>query len=134
MFYQGEYDSETKLTFDNENENYTNFNFSLYRADNKLRFKSNKQFIFTHNFYDSTDEMKNISDRAVLNKLTILEVSDKNDKENKVNIKFNPNYKHSSTRYIIIIAPKNKNNNIETFNDPCYIGQLLKNKIGRAHV
>ena len=40
-------------------------------------------------------------------------------------IKFKPNYKQSSTRYIILIAQKNAENTLENFKDPCFVTGLL---------
>ena len=45
-----------------------------------------------------------------------------------MSIKFKPNYKQSSTRYIIIIAQQNDKNTKEAFNDPCYIVGLLNQR------
>ena len=63
------------------------------------------------------------AERQELNDLKIEEVVDKNN--NIMKIKFKPNYKQSSTRYIILIAQKNTENTLDNFKNPCYITGLL---------
>lgn len=101
------------------------------RGDNKLTFQTNKQFIFTYSFYDDTDESfveAYYNERSVFDELIIDEIVDKNNKDNIIKIKFNPNYKQSSTRYIILIAQKNNENTIDNFKNPCFIVDLLNRK------
>ena len=114
--------------------NYTNEKrvFPLFRGDNKLTFKTNKQVIFTYSFYDETDKIYNNERdyylRSVLDELKIEEIVNKNNKDNIIKIKFNANYKQSSTRYIIIIAQKNNVNTLDNFKDPCFIVDSLNKK------
>ena len=63
--------------------------------------------------------------RSVLDELNIEEMVDKNSKDIIIKIKFNPNYKQSSTRYIILIAQKNNVNILANFINPCIIVDLL---------
>ena len=59
--------------------------------------------------------------------MTIVGINSKN-KDNLINVEFLPNYKKSVARYIIIIAQRSENNNLENFNDPCYLAKLLKDR------
>jgi hypothetical protein len=113
------------------NSNITNLRRKIMRGDNKLTFQTNKQFIFTYSFYDDTDESfveAYYNERSVFDELIIDEIVDKNNKDNIIKIKFNPNYKQSSTRYIILIAQKNNENTIDNFKNPCFIVDLLNRK------
>ena len=113
------------------NSNITNLRSKIMRGDNKLTFQTNKQFIFTYSFYDDTDESfveAYYNERSVFDELIIDEIVDKNNKDNIIKIKFNPNYKQSSTRYIILIAQKNNENTIDNFKNPCFIVDLLNRK------
>ena len=64
-----------------------------------------------------------------MNNLTIDEVTRKNNNDNIIKIKFKPNYKQSTTRYIILVAQKNEENTLDNFKDPCYIKDLLNHRI-----
>ena len=68
------------------------------------------------------------NERSVFDELIIDEIYDKNNKDNIIKIKFYPNYKQSSTRYIILIAQKNNENTLDNFKDPCFIVDLLNRK------
>ena len=104
---------------------YTNSNITsleeleLFRGDNRLAFQTNKPFIFIYSFYDEIDKLfeKNsaayYSQRSVFDELIIDEIVDKNNTDNIIKIKFNSNYKQSSTRYIIVIAQKNNENTLD---------------------
>ena len=120
---------------------YTNSNITSLQelklsryVGNKLTFQTNKEFIFTYSFYDVIDELFEkdkkayYNERSVFDKLIIDEISDKNNTDNVIKIKFNPNYKQSSTRYIILIAQKNNENTFDKFKDPCFIVNLLNRK------
>ena len=108
-------------------------NLELFNGDNKLTFQTNKPFIFTYSFFDEIDHsfMRNevyYNERSVFDELIIDEIYDKNNKDNIIKIKFYPNYKQSSTRYIILIAQKNNENTLDNFKDPCFIVDLLNRK------
>ena len=131
MYYKGsdKYESMKQFTF---NENATvNFD-EISEYGTKINFKSDKEFIFSYSFYDKTDKI--IDENEILynerTELTNLEISNiTNSGEDKViKISFKPNYLNSSTKYIIVIAPKSENNNIETFSNPCNIIKLVTGK------
>jgi len=88
----------------------------------------------SYSIYDIIDENiieKNTdwgNERVVYSDLTINEVKDEASDSNKISITFNPNYKKSSTRYIIIIGLKNDDNTLDNFNDPCYVSRLLNER------
>ena len=95
-----------------------------------MTFSANNPAIFTYYYEDYIDEEFRRSEvlwneRVVLNYLKIEEVTDKNNNDNIIKIKFKPNYKQSSTRYIIIIAQENSDNTLDNFKDPCFITGLL---------
>ena len=105
----------------------------IYTESFKLRFESEEDFVFSYSFIDSTDT--NFYDneewnnkRQELKDLTVKEIIKKNNSSNALLINFNPNYKSSSTRYIIAIASKDNNNNNETFSNPCYLTKLVTEK------
>jgi len=118
------------------NDNYTLLNkmkFDLFRGDNKVSFLSNQPVVFTYSYYDYIDEnyfAKNEEyeeDRKKFYILTIENVTDNNN-DDTIKIKFKPNYRNSSTRYIIIIARENSQNTFDNFNDPCYITNLINQR------
>ena len=122
--------NETYLTITNDNYSERIREYAgLGGYDYQLEFKTNQPVVFTYSYYDLLDE--NIfnensnykKEREVLDDLTIEEIVPKNEKEIKV--KFKPNYKQSSTRYIILIAQKSSENTIETFKDECFVTELL---------
>lgn len=102
---------------------------SQNRYDYQLIFQTNQPLVFTYSYYDLLDENINkvnnnyIKEREELSNLTIEEIVPKNEKE--IKIKFKPNYKQSSTRYIILIAQKSSENTIEKFKDACFVTGLL---------
>ena len=119
------------------NDNYTLMNrkkISLFRGDNKISFDTNQPVIFSYSYYDLIDEsfFKDYDtyweDRKRFYILTINEVADKDAITDKVKVKFKPNYRNSSARYIIIIAQENSKNTLEQFKDPCYITELLNQR------
>ena len=96
-----------------------------------LRFESEEDFVFTYSFIDKHDETfsenkKWNNERVVVNDLNI-EITEKNNSDLH-NIKFNVNYRNSSTRYIVVIAPKNEKYTKETFSNPCIITKLVTEK------
>ena len=112
-------------------------NITLSRGDNKMTFSTNKPLIFSYSYYDIVDEdyfnrngtKETLWDeRIVLNDLKIEEVNDKDNENDTIKIKFKPNYKQSSTRYIIIIVQENSENTFDNLNDPCYITDLLNQR------
>jgi len=124
-------ESENYSIFTNSNITSLNGRFEIFEGDNKLTFQTNKPFIFTYSFYDDTDrafEKDYYNDRSVFDELIIDEIVDKNNTDNIIKIKFNPNYKQSSTRYIILIAQKNNGNSLDNFKNPCFIVDLLNRK------
>ena len=133
MYYKDSYiNNQTQIYFFNEST--TMIEKIIGKMPFKLQFDSTEDFIFSYSFIDSTDLKFNsnqnlIKNRKELTDLKIQEVVKINPLRNLFNIRFNPNYKFSSTRYIIIIAPKNENNTIETFSSPCYITELVTEKI-----
>jgi len=107
---------------------------NLFRGDNKLSLKTNKPVIFTYSYHDYKDKKSFDNNteykeqRKVLNDLKINEITDKNNNDNMIKIKFKANYRNSSTRYIILIAPKNNENTLDTFKDACHVVGLLNQK------
>ena len=140
-----EKDTIFNFSFTSEREKYGIFTdsnitslkrrFEIFTGDNKLTFQTNKKFIFTYSFYDYTDESferasynDSYNDRSIFDELIIEEIDDKSNTGNIIKIKFNPNYKQSSTRYIILIAQKNNENTLDNFKNPCFIVDLLNRK------
>jgi len=131
LFFLGK-NNEERYTFNNSG---VASNISkLYRGDNKLSLKTNKPVIFTYSYYDYKDKklFENNTEykeqRKVLTDLKINEITDKNNNDNIIKIKFKANYRNSSTRYIILIAPKNNENTLDTFKDACHVVGLLNQK------
>ena len=128
LYLEGRYKEKYSIT------NEDSFNLTLYRGSNKLSFKANQPFIYYYSIYDIIDDgmiKKNTdwsNERVIYNDLKITEVKDEGGNNNKMSITFKPNYKKSSTRYIIIVGLKNNDNTIDSFNDPCYISQLLNTR------
>ena len=76
---------------------------------------TNQPLVFSYSPYDYVDEELDrnndwLEERKVVDNPSIIaiEEKDKNKNNNIINIKFQPNYKNSSTRYIIIIASDSK--------------------------
>ena len=131
MFYQTSITNETLFIFNNSQKELI---LSKNQYSAKLRFESEEDFIFSYSFYDERDisiqngEWK--KDREEL-ELKIEEISIKkiNDEySNTISIKFNPNYKASTTRYIITIIPKTKSNTFDIVSNRCYITKLVTQK------
>ena len=115
------------------NENDTSLKLNIKEYGTKLKFESTEDFIFSYSFYDKTDNQFNQSDiwlaeRKVLDKLNINEIKDKNSNDNVLLINFNPNYKNSNTKYIIVIAPEEGDNTENNFNNPCYLTKLVTDR------
>ena len=101
-----------------------------YNTD--IKFESSDEFIFSYSFIDETDEViykkKDwIKEREELKELTISEITDLKS-SSKYSIKFKPNYKKSSTRYIVVIAEKNDDNTLESMKNPCHLVKLATEK------
>lgn len=134
MFYQESESFEEKILEFNNEIRYIDHDISV-RA-NKLRFNSKNNFVFSYSFIDSTDISINDckkwnNQREVLANLTIENITKKYPDDNTSDIftiKFRPNYKKSSTRYIIIIAPNEGSNSLENFKNPCYLTKLATEK------
>ena len=125
--------NETKITITNDGSYERKF--EIFNGDNKIILETNKPVIFTYSFFDLIDERifepdryGYWDDRSVQNKLTIEEIVDKNNNDNIIKIKFKPNYKQSTTRYIILIAQKNSENTLDNFKDPCFVVDLLNKR------
>ena len=96
----------------------------------KFRFKSNEDFIFAYSFIDNFDKEvreKWINERNETLNLTINKIN-KKENSNLYTINFNANYRNSSTRYIIVISPKNEEYTKETLSNPCFITKLVTEK------
>ena len=135
MFYQsGKSENEKLYIFNNENR--TTSKLIDKNNDLKLRFKSEEDFIFSYSFIDNADILAKRNktwkkEREVLTNLYIENISIKkiNDEfSNIISIKFYPNYKASSTRYIIVIIPKTNNNTFDIISNPCHITRLVTEK------
>ena len=125
--------NETKITITNDGSYERKF--EIFNGDNKIILETNKPVIFTYSFFDLIDERifepdryGYWDDRSVQNKLTIEEIVDKNNNDNIIKIKFKPNYKQSTTRYIILIVQKNSENTLDNFKDPCFVVDLLNKR------
>ena len=119
------------------NDNYTLLNrkkLNLFKGDNKISFYTNQPVIFSYSYYDLIDEsfFKDYEtyweDRKRFYILTIDGITDKDADSDIIKVKFKPNYRNSSARYIIIIAQENSKNTFEQFKDPCYITELLNKR------
>jgi hypothetical protein len=131
------FDLENKYhqRFNNQNnDKHLKFELELFDGNNKLEFNTNQSFVFSYSFFDILDDgffndnQKWKNERKVLEDLTIIEACAKNNDNKIINIRFKPNYRNSSTRYIIVIAKKNEKNTLNNFNNPCYIAELLNQR------
>jgi hypothetical protein len=134
MYYQGRDDlDETSIIFTDTNPIKKE---NIKSSPLKLRFKSDEDFVFSYSFIDYYDkaadqnkEWKN--ERKVMENIAISEVINKspgNEKLKLYGITFKPNYKMSSTNYIIVIAPKNEKYTNATLSNPCFITKLVTDK------
>ena len=138
MYYQEPESSEEKtLEFNNETRFIDHY---ISKKAYKLRFKSTNDFVFSYSFIDFTDKESNdferfINEREELFNLTIENITKKYPDDHSSDIftiKFRPNYKNSSTRYIVVIAPKEGTNTLENFKNPCYLTNLATKIINRS--
>ena len=134
MYYQDaeSYDEEL-LEF---NDSQTVIDYKIIQYAHKLRFDSEKDFVFSYSFIDIADSQINDykkwnDERKVMTDLTIVNVTKKYPNDNISDIftiSFKPNYINSSTRYIIVIGSNTKDNSLDNFNNPCYITKLANEK------
>ena len=126
-------ENETEYTYTKDTLTEKEREFRLFQGDNKMTFRTNQPVVFSYSYLDYIDENlfdKNEAywnEREVLSDLKIEEIKDK-DINNIMKIKFKPNYKQSSTRYIILVAQKNDENTLENFKDPCFVTGLLNQR------
>ena len=129
MYYQGGEDlNETSIIF---NDNNQVIEEKISTSSFKLRFESNEDFVFGYSFIDNYDKKANKNEewkreRKVMENNYISEVIHKRLKLFKIS--FTPNYKMSSTKYIIVIAPKNEQYTKENLSNPCFITKLVIEK------
>ena len=114
-------------------EDNTYYQGEIYNSIVKVDFKSNEEFVFSYSFSDINDEDYLYNEgwnreRTELTNLTIINVTEKNIDGNVLSITFNPNYKYSTAKYIIVISPKNEQNTIKNFSNPCFIAKLVNDK------
>ena len=137
MFYEYILSSFSPIKYTgmfNFTEDNTYYQGEIYNSIVKVDFKSNEKFVFSYSFTDINDEdyLNNGGwnrERTELTNLTIINVSEKNiDGNNLLSITFNPNYKYSTTKYIIVISSKNEQNTIKNFSNPCFIAKLVNDK------
>ncbi len=125
--------NETEYTYTKDTLTEKEREFRLFQGDNKMTFRTNQPVVFSYSYLDYIDEnlfVKNEAywnEREVLSDLKIEEIKDK-DINNIMKIKFKPNYKQSSTRYIILVAQKNSENTLDNFKDPCFVTRLLNQR------
>ena len=131
MFYQsGESFLEQSFEFNGE---ITTKEQNIDNKPFKLRFESKEEFVFSYSFIDAQDKLFNkkdewINQRKELTNLKINEIKKKSENSKVISIKFYPNYKESSARYIIVIAQKNEIYSKEKLSNPCFIAKLVTEK------
>ena len=100
----------------------------------KLSFESQNDLILSYSYEDQKDESLSFryyinewaEGRKVYKNLLINDIKIINN--NLIKINFNPNYKDSLTKYIIIISPEETNNEINNINNELYLIDLINNK------
>ena len=122
--YQDLEDSETYII-----EDWTNFKIF------KLTFSSNNEFFFSYSFHDLAENIikydSNWGKERTVNDFLDIKKAEIDFNNKFANVQFIPNYMKSSTKYFIIIGPKNDSFTLEYFNDPCFIIKLItENSIG----
>ena len=133
MSYKGRYQKDDyyskELTF---SEEYTYYLEEIEILGTKINFKSDKEFIFSYSFYDEADET--IIDNTPWEKereeelSTNLNITQVTENDNILSISFKPSYKNSNTKYILVIAPENDKNTVESLSNPCYIAKLVNDR------
>ena len=119
-FYQSGGSNKFNYTLTKE---LTSVTQSISLAPFKLRFQSEEDFIYCYSIWDDKDYSANENkewkkEREVLTNLYIENLSIKkinNELSNIISINFYPNYKASSTRYIIAVTPKTKNKTFDIY-------------------
>ena len=115
------------LEFNNET---TQIDIDLEKLGSMLlRFESENDFVFSYSFIDQVDLLFNETPywnkiRTIETDFNITIIKKSNTPSNYFTISFNPNYKHSSTKYIIVIASFNEENSLENMSNPCYLSKL----------
>ena len=93
-----------------------------------LKFNSNFEFVFSYSFFDKVDDsiswINLENERTIIHYLNI-KTAEINFNENLALVQFIPNYIKSSTRYFIVIGPKNTTFTLESFNNPCLLVKLI---------
>ena len=124
-YYQIGRSKSTKEFDDQEIFSIEYWVYKLYR----FYFTSKNEFVFSYFFTDKYDSVINsdsawYDERKVSYEL-IIKKAEINFETNMAKIQAIPNYLYSSTKYFIIIGPKNDNFNLESFNDPCILVKLI---------
>ena len=130
LYYQDKLEHES-ITF---NERKTSFDIDELEGgpiNLKFELKEDSEFIFSYSFISDEDKkiikyQKWVDERKELKDLTIQDISLENP--SSAYLKFKPNYKNSSTRYIIVAAKKDDNNTEKKFSNPCYVTKLVNEK------
>ena len=129
MKYEGSKNIENRmLVFDKEHTSYPEF---LDKQSTKITFEAKEDFIFSYSYLDLLDNTyynSNNNEVKELNDLVITEVTKKTNDTNKIIVKFKPNYKNCSTKYIIVIATIDEENTKEKLSDFCYVAKLATEK------
>ena len=111
MIYRTSKSVEYSNTFNNRT---TKLEIYSNKKPLRLTFDSKEDIVFSYSFVDSADDLaKNNAqwskERVELTNLSIVDARLKNvtnEFPNSISITFLPNYKASTTRYIVIVAPK----------------------------
>jgi len=128
MFSQSMQDSEESSV---EIEEDTLFSSKLKEGTTKLRFESEEDFVFSYSFIDNYDEQVNSNEKWEEEREEIYDLTTNIEKKKNsilYALSFKANYRNSSTRYIIAIAPENEKYTIETLENPCIITKLVTEK------
>ena len=130
--YHYDYYERLELSEFNFSNEKTVLDVEIPEYNTDLKFESSDEFIFSYSFIDYTDkaiyEKEDwIKEREELKELTISKITDLKS-SSKYSIKFKPNYRKSSTRYIVVIAEKNDDNTLESMQNPCYLVKLATEK------
>ena len=108
-----------------------NYDLKHHHKAEKILYESENDFILSFSYKDEKDEYMEIkkeweqnrikNDNLTINSIKIV-------KENKIKINFNPNYKNSLSKYIIMITPEEDNITYENVKDFCFITELINQK------
>ena len=107
------------------------YDFHYHHKFVKILFESENDFILSFSYKDKKDDYIEIkkewgknrikNDNLTINYIKVINVK-------KININFNPSYKNSLTKYIIMITPEENNNTYENMRDFCFITKLINQK------